>query len=37
MDYYTHREVFGLLRVYYLFIHSIMGHRADAVFLQLLA
>jgi len=31
------REVFGLLRVYFSFIHSIMGHRADAVFLQLLA
>jgi len=28
--YYTHREVFGSLRVY--FIHSIMGHRACSVF-----
>jgi hypothetical protein len=32
IDYYTRREVFGLLRVYFLFIHSIMGHRACSVF-----
>jgi len=30
IDYYTRREVFGSLRVY--FIHSIMGHRACSVF-----
>jgi len=30
IEYYTHREVFGSLRVY--FIHSIMGHCAWSVF-----
>jgi hypothetical protein len=44
IDYYTRREVFGLLKVYFIyrfvlvlfywfyFIHSIMGHRACSVF-----
>jgi len=32
IDYYTHCEVFDLLRVYFLFIHSIMGHRTCSVF-----
>jgi len=32
MDYYLRREVFGLLRVYFLFIYSIMGHHACSVF-----
>jgi len=36
IDYYTRRKVFGSLRVYFLFIHSIMGHRTCSV-LQLLA
>jgi hypothetical protein len=27
-----HHKVFGLLRVYFLFIHSIMGHRTYSVF-----
>jgi hypothetical protein len=27
-----HRQVFGLLRVYFLFIYRIMGHRAYSVF-----
>jgi len=30
IDYYTRREVFGSLKVY--FIHSIMGHHACSVF-----
>jgi hypothetical protein len=32
IDYYMRREVFGLLRVYFSFIHSIIGHRACSVF-----
>jgi len=32
IDYYTRREVFGLLRVYFSFIHRIMGHCACSVF-----
>src|SRR5882757_1544910 len=32
IDYFTCREVFGLLMVYFLFIQGIMGHRACSVF-----
>jgi hypothetical protein len=32
IDYYTCREVFGMLRVYFLFIHCIMGYCACSVF-----
>jgi hypothetical protein len=32
IDYSTHREVFGLLRLNFLFIHSIKGHRTCSVF-----
>jgi hypothetical protein len=32
IDYYMRREVFGLLRVCFLFIQSIMGPRACSVF-----
>jgi hypothetical protein len=32
IDYYMRREVFELLRVYFVPIHSIMGHPACSVF-----
>jgi hypothetical protein len=32
IDYFTRREVFGLLRVYFLCIHSIIGHRTCSAF-----